>query len=410
MGLRVVACAVIMLLAAQVSSIGCASSQQATRGSVAGNQQDPSGGSEVQGVFDDRILFGQSAALSGPARQLGNDMRLGILASFNEVNQSGGVHGRRLEMESLDDGYESDAAMANTQLLIYEHEVFALIGAVGTPTSRAAFLSANSVGVPFLAPFTGAEFLRDPELDNILNLRASYFQETEEMVERLTEDLGITRVAVFYQDDFFGQAGLEGVTRALERRSLKTVATGFYGRNTVAVTAAVFHIVEGDPEAVIMVGAYEPVAKAIVAIRGEAAPVFMAISFVGGEALARELGAEGEGVYVTQVVPVPEDESVPVVTRYRAALQALDAEATPNFVSLEGYLAGRLAIAGLEGCGREVSQDCFLNAIRDADTIDIDGFPLQFGAKDNQGSDAVFVTVLGSDGVYRQVEKLEPAP
>ncbi len=415
LGVGAVACAVIILLAAQATGIACGGVQQPAPDNSAGNQQSPadqstSTGGNAQGVFDDRILFGQSAALSGPTQRLGNDMRLGILAAFHEVNQTGGVHGRRLELESLDDGYESDAAMANTQLLIYEHKVFALIGAVGTPTSRAAFLSANSAGIPFLAPFTGAEFLRGPELDNVLNLRASYFQETEEMVARLTEDLGVTRVAVFFQNDLFGQAGLEGTTRALERRGLKPVSTGFYTRNTGAVTAAVFHIVEADPEAVIMIGAYAPVAKTIVAVRQEADPEFMAISFVGGEALARELGADGEGVYVTQVVPVPEDEAVPVVARYQAALGTFDPEAEPSFVSLEGYLAGRLAIAGLEDCGRQADQDCFLDAIRDAESIDIDGFPLQYGPGDNQGSDAVFVTVLGNDGKYRQVDKLEPAP
>ena len=415
LGLRAVACAVFILLAAQASGIACAGNQQAALDNDVGNQQTPPvqatpPGGETQGVFDDHILFGQSAAFSGPTQQLGIDMRLGILAAFHEVNQAGGVHGRRLELESLDDGYESDAAMYNTQMLIYEHKVFALIGAVGTPTSRAAFLSASFAGVPFLAPFTGAEFLRDPQLDHVLNLRASYFQETEEMVARLTEDLGFTRVAVFYQNDFFGKAGLEGATRALERRGLEPVAAGYYKRNTGAVTAAVFHIVEADPEAVIMIGTYAPVAKTIVAVRQEADPVFMAVSFVGAGALARELGPAGNGVYVTQVVPFPEDDVVPVVARYGAALAAYDPTAVPEFVALEGYLAGRLAIVGLEICGREVSQGCFLDAIRDGGTTDIDGFPLQYGPEDNQGSDAVFVTVLGGGGKYRQVDKLEPVP
>ena len=415
LGLRVVTCAVFILLSAQISGIACAGNQQATLDNVAGNQQTPpvqarSDGSKTQGVFDDHILFGQSAAFSGPAQQLGIDMRLGILAAFHEVNEAGGIHGRRLQLESLDDGYESGAAMSNTQMLIHEHKVFALIGAVGTPTSRASFLSAGFAGVPFIAPFTGAEFLRDPQQSHVLNLRASYYQETEEMVARLTEDLGITRVAVFYQDDLFGKAGLTGAARALKRRGLEPVATGYYKRNTDAVTGAVFHIVEADPEAVIMIGAYAPVAKAIVAVREEADPVFIAVSFVGADALARELGSDGNGVYVTQVVPFPEDDLVPVVARYRAALAAYDPTAATGFVSLEGYLAGRLAIAGLESCGLEVTQGCLLDAIRDGGAIDIDGFPLQYGPKDNQGSDAVFVNVLDGGGRYRQVDKLEPVP
>ena len=271
----------------------------------------PEPGQADPGVYDDRIVFGQSAAFSGPARHLGTEMRLGILAAFREANQVGGVHGRRMELESLDDGYESDAAFANTQRLIYESDVFALIGAVGTPTSRSSFLSADYAGAPFIAPFTGAEFLRNPELDNVLNLRASYYQETEEMVARLTEDLGIRRVAVFYQNDAYGQAGLEGTRLALERRRLEPVASGHYERNTTAVHGAVFHIVDADPEAVVLIGAYAPVANTITEIRQSIDPVFMAISFVGGAALARELGPEGEGVYVTRLCPFPKMPASP---------------------------------------------------------------------------------------------------
>ncbi len=406
----VAALAIVAALAALLASAACAGSTGPASEADGTGGSAPSAAESAdqmdQGVFDDRVLFGQSAAFSGPAQDLGNEMRLGIQAAFHEANEAGVVHGRRLELESLDDGYESDAAFSNTQQLLYERKVFALIGAVGTPTSRSAFLSANSAGAPFLAPFTGAEFLRDPELDNILNLRASYYQETEEMVERLTEDLGFTRIAVFYQNDSFGQAGLAGTIQALQRRGLEPVGSGYYERNTGATTAAVFHIVEADPEAVIMVGAYAPVAKTIQAVREQIDPVFMAISFVGSKALAEELGPDGAGIYVTQVVPSPDDASIAVAARYQAALAAYDPEATPSFVSLEGYLAGRLAIAGVDGCGPDLTRDCFLNAIRNKQSVGIDGFQLVYGPGDNQGSDAVFITVLGNDGQYRQVDRL----
>ena len=401
----VAAFAILLAMAVLLPAVACAGSEQPASGADAAT--GASRGPADQGVFDDRVLFGQSAAFSGPAQNLGSDMRLGIQAAFHEANEAGGVHGRRLDLESLDDGYESDAAFSNTQQLLYERKVFALIGAVGTPTSRSAFLSATSAGAPFLAPFTGAEFLRDPELENILNLRASYYQETEKMVERLTADLGFTRIAVFYQNDSFGQAGLAGTIQALQRRGLEPVGSGYYERNTGATTAAVFHIVEADPEAVIMVGAYAPVSKTIQAVREQIDPVFMAISFVGSKALAQELGPSGAGIYVTQVVPSPNDASIAVVGKYQAALVAYDPDATPSFVSLEGYLAGRLAIAGLDGCGRDLTRDCFLNAIRSKQAVDIDGFQLEYGPEDNQGSDAVFVTVLGEDGKYRQVDRLE---
>ncbi len=365
-----------------------------------------SGGNGDPGVFHDEVIFGQSAAFTGATRFLGTGMRLGIEAAFHEVNQSGGVHGRHLALETLDDAYEPNYASSNTRMLIENRKVFALIGAVGTPTSLVSAPLAHEAGVPFIAPFTGAEFLRDPELGNVFNLRASYYQETEEMVERLTEDLRVTRVGVLYQNDSYGQNGLDGTTLALERRGLKPVASGHYQRNTSAVKAAVSRIMEAKPEAIIMIGAYAPMARAVELARRDANPALMAVSFVGSRALADALGAQGEGVYVTQVVPQPDDDSIPVVARYQAALADYDARAEPGFVSLEGYLAGRLAIVGLEACGRQLSRDCFINALQASEPIDIDGMQLKFGPGDNQGSDEVFLTVIGADGEYRQVESL----
>ena len=361
------------------------------------------------GVSETRILFGQSAAFSGPARELGRNMRLGIEAAFHEANGGGGVHGRRLELVSLDDAYEPEAAIANTFRLIEQERVFALIGAVGTPTSRSATPVAADAGVPYIAPFTGAEFLRDAAWDNVLNLRASYYQETEEMVARLTEDLGATRIAVLYQDDSFGRAGYRGVRLALDRRAMEPVSIGLYPRNTTAVKTALLDLRRGDPEAVIMIGAYQPVAALIRWARHVGMdPTFLTVSFVGSNALAEELGEAGEGVYVTQVVPFPTDDSVPVVGSYLRALAAYQPEAEPGFVSFEGYLAGRLAVAGIAGCGAQVTRDCFLGRLRGSDAIDIDGFELRYGDTDNQGSDAVFLTRIDAAGRYRPAATLHP--
>ena len=376
----------------------------ASESAAPAESDDPS--DDPAGVSDDRILFGQSAALSGPAQQLGSAMKLGIEAAFHEQNQAGGVHGRQLELIALDDLYEPEDAYSNTLSLIDDEGVFALIGEVGTPTSRSVYPLAHARGVPFVAPFTGAEFLRDVELSNVVNLRASYYQETEQMVARLTEDLGITKIAVLYQNDSYGQAGLSGVRLALERRDLEPVASWYYRRNTNAVKRAVYHIVKADPEAVIMIGAYSPVAETVKLIRQDIDPVFMAVSFVGSNALVEELGSQGAGVYVTQVVPLPWDTDVPAVAAYQAALEALDAPDVPSFVSLEGYLAGRLAIKGLELCGPDVSRQCFLKAIQTGGVIDLEGLSLEYGAEDNQGSDAVYLTVIGTDGKYHQVTQL----
>ena len=401
----------LLALTASLMLAGCASDD------VSGEGQDPDAPEVTSpledsedtsiGISGDLILFGQSAAFSGPAKELGINMQLGILAAFDEANDDGGVHGRLLELQSLDDAYEPEDAIVMTRNLIEQQQVFALIGAVGTPTSRSATPIARDSGVPYIAPFTGAAFLRDNEWDNIINLRASYAQETEEMVARLTSDLGISRIGVLYQNDSFGRAGFRGAVQALERRGMEPTSIGIYPRNTTAVKTALLDLGQGDPEAVIMIGAYEPVARLISwARRTEMDPVFMTVSFVGSNALAQELGPDGAGVLVTQVVPFPEDDSLPIVHAYLDALANHDPEAEPGFVSLEGYLAGRLVITALQECGADVDRSCLLEQLIDRGDFDIDGFRLQFGDGDNQGSDEVFLTVIGSDGEYHPVETL----
>ena len=384
-----------------IAGIGCVGMQDATA-STDGGERDP-------GIFDDRIIFGQSAVFSGPSKELGRGMRLGIEAAFYEVNQAGGVHGRELNLKTMDDSYETDYAFHTTKWLIENEKVFALIGAVGTPTTRVASPVAHDAGVPFLAPFTGAEFLRDAALDNVVNVRASYYQETEKMVARLTEDLGITRVAVFYQDDSFGTNGLEGVRRALEQRGLEPIGSWSYQRNSGAVRQAASSLVEANPEAVVMIGTQDAVATTIELVRQDIDPVMLTVSFVGGQALAKALGPEGQGIYVTQVMPFPEDASIPLVARYQEALAEYQPEAEPGFVSLEGYLAGRLAVYGMEECGRELSRQCLLETLHDSEVIDLGGFRLNFGDGDNQGSDEVFLTMIDADGKYRPVHKLDVA-
>ncbi len=409
--LRLPTAGIRLALAASLLLAACASEDAIEEGpgpSTAAAPTAPGASQEsMVGLSDDRILFGQSAAFSGPAQELGKNMQLGILAAFDEVNGQGGVHGRVLELQSLDDAYEPEDAIVMTRHLIEQEQVFALIGAVGTPTSRSATPIARDSGVPYIAPFTGAAFLRDDEWGNIINLRASYNQETEEMVARLTDDLGITRVGVLYQNDSFGRAGFRGAVAALARRDMEPVSIGIYPRNTTAVKTALLDLRLGDPEAVIMIGAYEPVARLISwARRTDMDPVFMTVSFVGSNALAQELGPDGAGVLVTQVVPFPEDDSLPVVHAYRDALAAHDPEAEPGFVSLEGYLAGRMVISALQECGADVQRSCLLDQLIDRGSYDIDGFQLQFGQGDNQGSDEVFLTVIGSDGEYHPVHTL----
>lgn len=354
------------------------------------------------------LWFGQSTALTGPASELGLGMRLGLWAAFEEVNRQGGVHGRKLCLDSLDDAYEPEAAIANTRKLIREGHALALVGAVGTPTSGAAQPVAAEAGVPYIAPFTGAEFLREARLrPNVVNMRASYFQETAEIVARLTADLGLRRIGIFHQDDSYGRAGLQGLRLALQAHDLPLVAEADYPRNTESVKVPLLDLRRFQPDAVVIIGAYKPAATLIRwARRLGFNPYFVNISFVGTSALARELGPLGEGVYITQVVPFPGDASVPAVAAYQAALAALAPEAVPGFVSLEGYLAGRLLIEGVRRAGAEVTSERLLEVFRQASAMDLGGFELSYGPDDNQGSDRVYLTKIDANGEVRPIARM----
>jgi branched-chain amino acid transport system substrate-binding protein len=359
------------------------------------------------GVTADSVTFGQAAVLTGPASALGLGMKAGLSAAFEEINKKGGVHGRKLKLISRDDGYEPDRAITATKALIEDDKVFALIGPVGTPTSAAAQPLATAAKVPFVGAFTGAMFLRNPALENVINVRASYDAETEAWVKHLTEDLKLKKIAIFYQDDAFGRAGLSGFKKAMDKRGMTIAAEGTFERNTVAVKSALLTLKRAEPEAVVMVGPYKPCAEFIkLARKVDFNPAFVNISFVGAGALAKELGPDGAGVIVSQVVPFPWDASLKVVADYHAALKAVDDKAAPDFVSLEGYIAGRLAIAALEKAGAGMTRAGLLQAIKGSGQFDIGGLAMTFSPTDNEGLDRVFLTVIQPDGSFKAVDKL----
>jgi branched-chain amino acid transport system substrate-binding protein len=358
------------------------------------------------GVFPDRILFGQVAALNGPAQGLGQGMRKGILAAFEQANRAGGVNGRKLELKSIDDGYEPEKTIEGVNKAIKDDKVFALVGAVGTPTSKAGQPIATAAKVPFIGPFTGAEFLRNPFNRYVVNIRSSYFQETEAWIEHLTNDLGITRIAILYQDDAFGLSGLSGVKKAMDKRNMALVAEGTFKRNTTAIKTALLDIMKGQPQAVVTVGPYKPIAAFIKLARQlKVDATFVAISFVGSDSLAQELGNQGAGVVISQVVPFPGDKSLQVVASYQAALAAVNAKSKPGFVSLEGYMVGELVVEALKRIPGEPTREAFLDAIERA-PFDLGGVKLAFSASQNQGSNQVYFTVLQADGTFRPVTRL----
>ncbi len=354
---------------------------------------------QAQGVTADTILIGQSAALSGPAEALGREMKAGAEAYFNAVNKAGGINGRKIKLISLDDGYEPDRAKANTEKLIVEEKVLALFAYVGTPTANASLPIFTKAKVPFVGAFTGAQSLREPFNRYIFNVRASYFDETEDIVRHLTS-VGVTRIAVFYQNDGYGQAGLAGVERAMKKRNLEIVGKATVERNSVDVTSAVNALSKMKASAIIQISAYKSCAAFIKTMQknGHLAQ-YWNVSFVGSKALAAELGEEGRGVQISQVMPFPWSEEIPIVAEYQ---QRIGDPANFSFTSLEGYVAAKVLAEGIRKAGKNLSRESLVDALSNMGLADFGGFKVRYSPSNHNGSSFVDLTILSKGGKFKR--------
>lgn len=328
----------------------------------------------------DRIVLGQSCAMSGPNAQLGVQYHAGAQLFFDRLNASGGIAGRKIELRVLDDGYEPERCAANTQRLIADG-VFALFGYVGTPTSVAALPLVQKSRTPFFAPLTGADALRQSKLSGLVfNVRASYADETALIVRQLTQ-LGLNKVAVFYQNDDYGRSGLEGVKAALAQRGLAPVGVATVERNSVDVAQAVATLVPLAPHAIVQISTYSATAAFVRAARKAVyGGQFMNVSFVGTQALTQALGQEAEGVVVSQVMPSPFKTTIPMTRKYLDALRAGGQEGAANYSSLEGFFAAHVLTEGLRQAAAkgDVSRGALTAALKAMDGERLDGFPIDF--------------------------------
>ncbi len=348
------------------------------------------------------IVLGQSAAFTGPASALGDQFKRGAQLFFDRVNARGGVAGRAIEMQVLDDGYEPDRCAANTKKLL-DSGVFALFGYIGTPTSLAALPLATAAKVPFIAPFTGAEALRTPFNRYAFHVRASYFDETAQIVKLLTT-MGLKRIAVFYQNDSYGKAGLDGVTRALAPLGLQAAALGTVERNTVDVAAAVKSILAGNPDAIVQISAYKSCAAFILAVRGAGyRGTFYNVSFVGTKALADELGKDARGVAVSQVMPFPFTPASPLTAEYLSAGKAAGGGSfDPNYSSMEGFVAAKTLVEGLKRAGGNLTSEGLIAGLEAMHDVNLGGFYVDFSPQKHTGSKYVDLTILTEEGKVRR--------
>lgn len=358
------------------------------------------------GGKSNEIVIGQSCALSGPNKLLGTGMRDGALLYFNDLNAKGGINGKKIKLITYDDGYEPDRCLANTEKLINEDNVFLLFGYVGTPTSKVAVPVAVTKKVPFFGPFTGANFLRQPLKREVFNIRASYYQETEMMVERLINDLGIKKISVFYQNDAYGEEGLTGTRRALLKRKMSIYNEAHYERNTTDVKDAVNLFSSTNPDAVVMVGTYSACAELVKTMRAKKSRiVFLNVSFVGADALGNILANKGIGVIVSQVTPFPYYIKVPVVHEYKSLLNRMMPDESPSYVSMEGYIAAKALSTILMGTPKLTRADFIANAEKQT-ALDLGGFVVSFSPTSHQGSNMVNLTQIGPGGYPERIESL----
>lgn len=345
----------------------------------------------------EEIKIGMSTALSGPASALGNGVKAGVEAYFNKINSQGGINGHTLKLVAMDDGYEPSKAAPNMRNLIEKEKVVAVIGNVGTPTAMVAVPIANELKTPLFGAFTGAGVLRkNPPEKYIINYRASYAQETAAMIDGLlSSGIKPEEIAFFTQNDGYGDAGFNGARIALAEKGFNNIdklAHGRYERNTTNVEAALGALfdVDTEPKAIIMVGAYKPSAKFIKLAKEEFPEAkFINVSFVGSGALKKELGADAEGVIITQVVPHYESD-LPAVKEYREAIKN-----NPDFVSLEGYLIAKIFTEGLKNAEDPLNREAILSGLEAVKNFDLGiGEKVNFSATERQASHMVWPTVV----------------
>jgi branched-chain amino acid transport system substrate-binding protein len=349
------------------------------------------------GVTEKEILIGSCSALEGPSHFLGTETVNGAKAYFNMINDAGGVDGRKLRLISYDDSYDPAKTEACFNKLM-DQKVFALGFFVGTPTAVKYVPMAETNKIPLVGLFTGAQTLYVPLRHWIVNVRASYFDETREQIDGLWEKLGYRKIGVIYPEDAFGTAVLEGVKAALKAHGAEPIAVGSYQRQTAQVGGAVDTVKAANPEAVVVVGPSNTVAPILRLSHAKGwKPLFLTVSFVGTDELISEAATDAEGTVITQVVPPYYLTDLKTVALFRRSLSKYIPSAQPNFVSLEGFVDAMVLVEGLKKAGKDLTREGLIRGIESIHEQDLGLGPqliLDYSAKDHKGFDHVIPTVI----------------
>lgn len=356
----------------------------------------PSSPAETPGVTDNSILIGSCSALDGPAHFLGRQTVLGASAYLHMINDGGGVFGRKIQLEAFDDSYDPEKAPACFKRMTKEG-VFALGFFVGTPTAKVYVPLAQEEKIPVVGLFTGAQMLYEPLKHDIINVRASYYDETREQVDKLWE-VNVRKIGVIYQDDPFGKAVLDGVKLALQKHSATPAVLGTFMRNTADITDGLKQVMAARPQAVVIAGPYAAAAAIVKQAHLDGwHPQFLTVSFVGTEEFIKEAGSDAEGTVITQVMPPYDRMDYPTVALYRQCLTKYSPGEAPTFVSLEGFVDAMVLVEGLKRAGKDLTREKFIAGIESIHEMNAGLGPkliLNYSASDHKGFDNVYPTIV----------------
>ncbi len=356
----------------------------------------PSSPAETPGVTDNSILIGSCSALDGPAHFLGRQTVLGASAYLHMINDGGGVFGRKIQLEAFDDSYDPEKAPACFKRMTKEG-VFALGFFVGTPTAKVYVPLAQEEKIPVVGLFTGAQMLYEPLKHDIINVRASYYDETREQIDKLWE-VNVRKIGVIYQDDPFGKAVLDGVKLALQKHSATPAVLGTFMRNTTDINDGLKQVMAARPQAVVIAGPYAAAAAIVKQAHMDGwHPQFLTVSFVGTEEFIKEAGSDAEGTVITQVMPPYDRMDYPTVALYRQCLTKYSPGEAPTFVSLEGFVDAMVLVEGLKRAGKDLTREKFIAGIESIHEMNAGLGPkliLNYSASDHKGFDNVYPTIV----------------
>ncbi len=356
-------------------------------------------GTRIAYAQEDSIKLCQSTALSGPLGDLGSAMHQGALAAFAAANARGGVNGRKVELHTLDDGYDIARAVANVDKFLADPSCFALFNCMGTPMVGAVLPKVLASGIPFFAPFTGGQITREKSMRNVFNIRASYADEAEKAVQHLAT-IGIKRIGIAYQNNAFGKEVLAGAQQAVAQAKLPAPIATTVENDASDAEKAAKTLADAQPEAVLVGLAGKPALEFVKHFHGMRAGVTLyALSVLGTSANIKALGASARGMAVSQVVPLPTRNIVPVVREFQQAWKASGATAEASHLALEGYINARVFLEALQRAGRNPSRAAFIDATWALRKWDLGGFEIN-AVPERSASQFVELTMVSQDGRF----------